>query len=400
MTRYLILFMALIACALIADDPPPIIWQNNEKRPEVVDKKENIQIEKDPEGSFFGDMDADNLAAKIAMTGYRLGWVPHWSFAGSGSVRLPDAVLCKDQSVLAIIETVGEDRGPWQSRIVCMSPSNGKILRFIELSERFIKYIMMIDDSTQAVVLQIGQKTFKQSNQLLKVDLNNGRIIGESTPLTGNPAISAINREGTKVALKLEDSPDLWLYDVDDLSRPPTKIQTSTNSSALCFTEDGESLMAAGSGKICFYSLLNLGTQTRNSINIPAALKPSLLIAAPGNPNEILLAQTGGPAILIRGGSTYELEDVSGGFAGFVGESSLMVLAANNSVIRLLNRSDLTEKGKFQLKGDRPPTRGNILQLFNTDRDGVLTIDSHGNIYTQKLSGKKWRKKMLIQVNR
>lgn len=397
MMRYLIIFVALITITLADDGPPPIIWQGNEKRPEVVDKKENIQIEKDQGGAFFEDLESGSAAAKIAMVGHRLGWMPRWNFTGSGNVRLPDAALSKDQSVLAIIETVGEERGPWQSRIVCISPDIGKILRIIELSERDIRNIMIVGESAEAVILQLGQKVFKQSNQLLKLNLANGQIIDESTPMNSKPEAIAINSEGTIIALKQEGSPDIWLYDVNELSKPPAKIPTTTDSSALEFTEDGESIMAAGSGKICFYNLVNLGTQTRDPINISTTMKPSLITVAPGNPNEILLAQSGGQVILVRNGSSYDLEDVSGGFAEFVG-NSIMLLAAGNSVVRFIDRDNLTEKLKLQLKGDRPPTRGNIIQLYHTNREGLLAIDSHGNIYTRKPSGKKWRKKMLIQT--
>lgn len=401
MRRILITAAAALTAGLqLTAAPPAIIWQPDEKRPEVIDDRANIVMARDSSGNAAAAFAADTLAGQVAATGYIITWAPKWHFQGTGGVRLPDAAVSADHSVLTVLETAGEEQGPWQSRIVCISPKTGKVLRIVELKERKVETIRLLPGTTEALLYQTGQSAFKQSNRLLKVNLANGLTAAEYTPFTGDLESLAINADGSKAAAKLKDSPVILVYDLNDPAKMPEEIDSGFKGGALGFSPDNESVLAAADGRIYFFNLLNIGTQTRDPLPSPEGFLPDILRTAADRPGEMLVGQTNGPLYLLRGGRSFLLDDSCEGFAEFAG-NLIMLVSMGHSTARFLDRNTLNETGKLQIKADRPTTRGNLMEVFFSPNNGLLALDSQGNIYArQSTTGRKWAKKLLFEAKK
>lgn len=381
----------------LAADPPPIIWQSDEKRPEVIDGRENIVIVRDASESASAAFPPDSAAGRIVQKGYILTWTPKWYFHGTGGVRLPDSAVSGDRSVMAVLETAGGERGPWQSRIVCISPKNGQVLRIVELKERNIERIRFLPGAAEVLLYQAGQSVFGQANRLLKADLASGGVTAEYPPLPGELQALCVSPDGAKAAVKLKNSTSILIYELAAPDRAPLVIDSGFEGGALGFTADKESVAAAGDGGIYFFSLLNPGTQSRDPVRFPGGFVPDFLEIAGDGTDEMIVGKTdGNPFHLLRGGRNFLLDDSGEGFACFAG-NTIMLVTQGQSAARFLDRSTLAETARVQVRSDRPPTRGSLINLFYDPANGLLAVDSHGNIYTRQAgAGRKWNKKLLF----
>jgi hypothetical protein len=401
------MWKCVIACGIalpllnLFGAPPPIIWQSDEKRPEVIDGRENIIVSKDASENASAGFDPETSAGRIVQKGYHLTWSPKWNYYGTGGVKLPGAAVSKDRSVLAVLETVGEERGPWQSRIVCISPVNGHILRIIELKERKIERILFSGEKDEVLLYQSGQQAFDQKNRFVKVNLRSGKIVAEYPPLPGDEIQAFnINANGSHAVVKMKKSSSVLVYDLEQPEQEPLVLDSGFEGGAVGFAADGESVLAAGEGAVRFLSMLNPGTQTRDPIVSPDGFVPDFLEVAADGAHEIIVGKVeGGPFYLLRGGRNFLLDDSGEGFACFT-EKSIMLVAQSQSTVRFLDRGTLAETARVPVKNDRPPTRGNLAGLFYDPDFGLLAVDSHGNIYTRKLTGRKWNKKLLLSAKK
>lgn len=158
-------------------------------------------------------------------------------------------------------------------------------------------------------------------------------------------------------------------------------------------------MLAAADGRIYFFNLLNIGTQTRDPLPSPEGFLPDILRIAADRPGEMLVGQTNGPLYLLRGGRSFLLDDSCEGFAEFAG-NVIMLVSMGHSTARFLDRNTLNEAVKLQIKADRPTTRGSLMDVFFSPGDGLLALDSQGNIYARKNTGRKWSKKLLFEAKK
>ncbi len=396
MKFHTVLLTAALLGTCAAQGPPSIVWSPTTTRPEVVDTKANITINPDASGDHFGDLAEDTMASQIADRGHILNWAPLWLPHGAGRPNLPAATLSVDGSVLAVIETVGAAAGPRQSRIVCIHPGTGKVLRIIELKERSIERIHILNGRNEALLYQAGQKVFEQPNRLIKVSLETGSVTGEFPPFKGELRDLSLSHDGRQAAAIEKGSPNIQIYDLTSPGQPPVTFDSETQEGLTAFSPDGKLLLLATAKQLQFFDLANPGTRKRNPLNLPAGPKPDLFTAAPDQANEMLLGTLGGPLYLIRGERSFPLDDNFEGFASFADDMIMLVTMAK-STVRLLDRNTLREVARFQAKADRPITRGNLEQVFYQN-GFLLVIDSQGNIYTRKPIKQRWGKNLLIEA--
>jgi len=123
-----------------------------------------------PDGSV-----ADILQKSLPAKNTRTVWAPLEFSASITPVRLPDARLSPDKSLFVFVETTGEARGPFGSRLVIMNAGNWNIVRIIEIPERYICRVLWLPGKPVVAALCVKQQQMKQLSGIALIDLATGK---------------------------------------------------------------------------------------------------------------------------------------------------------------------------------------------------------------------------------
>ena len=83
---------------------------------------------------------------------------------GAGGARIPDAAVSTDRTALFLLETVGAEEGPFDTRLVILDTQSGKIIRVQRFSKvRYVR-ILTIPDSDDIL---LAEPPVNQQQQLV-----------------------------------------------------------------------------------------------------------------------------------------------------------------------------------------------------------------------------------------
>ena len=165
------------------------------KKPEVRDPQENVNILKkdDPaaalkpekisrkelalRNSFRTKRVKGSFAEKLAPlnNGKIIRWSPQWHSDSIDGVRLPAVAVSPDRSIIIIAETLGEQQGPFGTRLVFLDTTNWTISAVHHLWKDDVRSIAISPNHTLVLVSR-GQAAFKSPDKILLLDPWSGTI--------------------------------------------------------------------------------------------------------------------------------------------------------------------------------------------------------------------------------
>ncbi len=341
---------------------------------------------------------AADLLKESGQTGTRLLWQPQEVLTLHAPVRLPDAAISPDRSVIVFVETTGATEGPFGSRLILMNTANWKILRILELRERMIRKIVWVPGTLKLAALCTAQPALDQKYGLAVFDLQTGTETGfiQIPEGMGDTAFLADSR--CRIILSHGDLPELVVIPADSLN-PESKIILKTEKSNMvaAISADGKYLAAvpSESGKrISIYKTSDL--QPFATEDLPSPLTPKQLFFL-GNPSAFYLCgKTAQGSAILKNGQLRHLDGLSSGF-GTVSENGKTIyhlqLNAVNRISVIDVQSGAEKRGintnKTEPKLEKP---GAIREFFLIPAiQGLAILDANGNFYLVSIESERGR---------
>lgn len=422
----LLLTIMIISTAWGADRPPVIRnWSDDETKTKVKDSRDNIFQERVNNQTILKNTPKQCLATITADLKNKTMWQPKWHYTGAGTVRLPNACISPDRSLLTVIENIGSPGAPSSSRLILINCYNFKIVRVIELPEQLLTALCYIPGTNQLVATVDRQQSLKQSFGFTIIDLT-----GKTAPrkIKTNTKITALTCSNQKLFVAFSDG-KVSCFDLENLNAPDEKINLFKNITALAFHADTNRLLASGNGKLNYLKLSTMAADIYAETDLPVSFKPNKITIIDHKGNCVLL-ESNRQLVLAKNRQTRELEPVPGTTINVNSANSLLAVGMRHKQILQLYKLPETEKLKpCEPRKLKDKTNGDIIMLAflpepmqepvippKTPKKNrkikkrkikvkkpiapvtrLLIIDSHGNIYKLKYLKKRWHKTLLIK---
>jgi len=384
---------------LSADDP------GAEKMDPAMSRKEEAVRKalrtKQPENS---------LAAQLAPLndGKSIRWSPKWFPGGTGGVRLAAWGISRDNSIIAFVETLGEEQGPFSSRLVLYDTHSWSILLVHHLLKQDVRSIAFTKDHF-LVALCRGQEALKTPDELLVIRLRDGRPMArvvvpdaEKLYVDSLDRFFVTHREASKDARKvlvLEN-----VFSEKPAEQKQKEMESLNASPVVAFSGDGERIVFAGDKALEIFKSSDL--RPLSSILLPEKFvtQSALTVGA----EAVILAprkETLCDALRIQYGQIKAFGEPSGGVLALPLPSDSLFYAVMNrkGKVALMVLSTLQEKESFFPEALAPRTTGNPIALFPVPHAKCMPIlDAGGSFYLiyKDPSGKRFRKELLFSAVR
>ena len=396
MKTWLLPFFAC-AAALLAEEqgsPDVIRWEEEKKEIKVEETGRLEVFDRKPKK----DVGTDRFADRVADPGKRFLWVPSPDpKRGAGGARIPDAVLSEDRSALILLETVGTDDGPFDTRLVVIDVRSGEIVRVTRLfrKERFVK-LLTIPESDDLLLFSAPEK--KRQTVFRVHPTGPKRGAGEFDAVSDALILSG------KLLLKYQDTPELTCRSLEDLSTKGT-FKTAA---------PGGFLIPESEAVVCNYAPKNPGMIERIAVSgekpqererflpLPKNFRPDSAVTFGGETPMQLYFEPGGIAMLRLGQDFHPLAERSSGMAAYHAPSGTLFLGLQKQdMIAEFRPAESTNMLRSSLTGQRSPrTRGEVARIFCDDGKvpAALILDHRANVYRLQLpdKGRSWPKKLLF----
>lgn len=370
---------------------------HNEQRKTAVIQVDrgNLRIEEllPAAGGKKVKLDPASLAARLGGPEKDIHWTPAWNPAGSGSLRLLDAVSAPDRSVIVCLEETGAlKEGPHGGRLLLLDVGGRRILRVFEVGRKITQVVLDPQNMT-AVCFAEAQESLSQPSGFAVIDLKSGAekaFLPAEKPfsyLAYGGRICSADAGGTGRILALDGAGE--------------KTFSAGSSPRLALSGDGKLLLAASDDAIRFY---DSGTcRPVRSVKLPAGTTLYRLVQ--GAPDASLLfystkADFGKSKVfLVMGNSVKEVTDDSSGEIAYNPKDKAFFSGRflKNRLYRL-DPESFAELAYCDPKNLRPVTSGKTLELFCGPEPGeVILLDSRGAFYSLKSIRKRWQKTMIVE---
>lgn len=375
--------------------PEVIHWKGDEK---VQTVQETGKLEVFPANQDAAS-DTASTSLRLAEHGKRYIWTPtpDWT-RGAGGAKIPDCAISADRTAIFLLETVGADNGPFDTRLVILDTLSGKIIRVQRFPNvRYVK-ILTIPDADDIL---LAKPPADGQQQLVRLDPVSGKIRCQ----TQLPVFSDWMIRKGYLLTKDQHSPMLHILYSRNLAGV-RKIKTAGNGGTLLQESEDiiNNMHPAPAAKLERISLP--GTEKieydEKILPLPAGFSPEKGLFF-GTENKMQLwMEPGGTAMLRQGKSFHYLTDRVNGLATYHDSSNtLLVGLQKRDMIAEFKPFQSTKQLRTSLTGQlKPLTRGECKMIFCSfeDHPDILVLDHRANLFRLQIpvKGKLWKKVLLF----
>ena len=399
--------------------------EQNTKKPEVRDNQQNVSILKKDDPAAAGQQEKisrkeldlrksfrtkrakGSFAEKLAPlnNGKIIRWSPQWHSGSIDGVRLPAVAISPDRSIIIIAETLGEQQGPFGTRLVFLDTTSWTITAVHHLWKHDVRFIAIPPNHIPVLVAR-GQEAFKSQDEILLLDPWSGKI-KKALPLPDvrRVYISKDNRLFAVFDRESEKAKEIAVYGSllsDQENREVKILKTGSSSPVVAFSADGKLFGAAGDKALVIFKLSDFKIQTE--IPLPADfITGDLLLMPDGSAIAAPESRLQRPAAMMRDGWVQEFGEKSRGmlFPSQKQSDKLFGHVLNRrGRISVTALSSLKEQQGVDPEEGRPRTVGDPRAVFPLPGNKAFAVmDEKGCFYLLYLdpSGKRWRKEILIK---
>lgn len=334
---------------------------------------------KRPKGSL-----ADKLAP--ANAAQRILWFPRWGGNYANGTNVDDAFLSPDKSIIVFLERIGEDPGPYATRVVFYDTHSWQILQIKDLEEIYAKKGVWVSGNNLAL-LCTGQKSRHTKDSLAVYDPFQRKLLSQC-PVTFSPGKHFVS-ENERFLLLSENKPSrAHLYQYDPAKKQIKEIK---------IFEDflSEPVLAAKASErkffLCDRDFLYVCRLSDRRINekfpLPERADPFLTekILPLNNGTFLLLPShsSGARAGYFKDKKILPIGSPSSGMAleGFSGDSFIAGFSKGGE-FAIYHQASLERLNFFSANNARPRTRGTVVFAFTIPHaNSIAVLDSRGTIY-------------------
>jgi hypothetical protein len=323
------------------------------------------------------------LAALMALRNAdkEIRWTPFWTDFGVGGVRIPDAVLSGDSSILVFLETTGGATGPFGTRLIAYDTHRWIVTALFQLDRIHAVSGCMIANTGRLALIARGQGE-TESDSLVLFDLQTGEI-SDRLVLDYAPARLFANPNSGRLTVTEKDSSVVRIYNSGNLQAAPKQLKCGGNNPAVAFAGQGEILLLAAGGKLEQYKTSDL--RPLSSETLPAGFVPWNLAVLSGS--EFLLAPPKGSMeepLFLSNRSVRKFGENSGGQILVPGNrrNQFFSLRLRKGEIVQYQLPSLEPAASVIPEDVRPKTVGDPFKLFWIPQaDCLAVLDARGSFY-------------------
>lgn len=400
--KFLVMLM-LTGIALLSaaekGSPDVIHWDGDN----IIDKVQetgHLEIFSTADPRSAPNRDADSTAERLAEPGKRFVWIPtEDNSRGAGGAKIPDVSISADQSALFILETVGADNGPFDTRLVILDTQTGEIGRVLRFAK--VRYTRIL--------------TLPDTDDLLLIRPPEGKkqIIDLADPVSGKirrshsfPEFSDLLIMGDQLLVKQKYSPLLSLVDRRTL-HPENEIKTTAKGGILLpESPDIVNIVYPGNPakleRIPMPGSPAIHNEDDILLTLPAGFSPEKGLLF-GNTRSIQLwLKPGGDAMFRIGKTFHHLAERINGLAVYNRKTqSLFLGLQKRDMLAEFQPEKSTDILRSTITGQlKPRTRGEMRAIFscNSAKSGVYVLDHRANFYLLQppTKGRSWKKFILF----
>jgi hypothetical protein len=385
--------------------PPPIISRFKEAPVTVAETGEFIVLPTETSSPDKGKQKKNVSVSLLREKGKKFIWKP--SVQNSSPTRKADLLggaLSQDGKIAVAAERIGGENKPNSTRFVLFGLEEAAIINGFRLEKELISSIAFLPgSSTELIGIRRSSSFFKTAEAIVRINLLHKKITDLSKAPTEKFTSFAFGPD-QKLFCTTENSSEIPVYDLNDLSAPPEKIKTRLRSPFVCFA--GELLIAYGKEGI---EVFRKGPSRWNADekfhNAPEKFAPSGAVVTDASVPGICFP--GGFAETLwyfRKDTFVKLKERTSGLC-FASDKNGLLFAelAANSLLTVFKMPDGSEAGKPQRPNRlKPATRnGNFLYLSTPAlKNKVVQIDDRGNVFLLDHSNiKRWKKSTVYIVD-
>lgn len=392
------LFASVIALHGTEKGSPDVIHWQGDNVEQKVQETGRLEIFPSSDKSSPGAMDGYS-AARLADPGKRFLWEPTRDRKrGAGGAKIPGAAVSADKSALFLLETVGADDGPFDTRLVILDTSTGSIIRVQRFAKVRYEKILTLPDSND---LLLAESPIQNKQRIVRMDPVSGKI----QSIIQIPVFSDWRIMESFLLLKDRDS-DLLRF---------ISIRTLAEIQQVKTAGRGGHLLPEKAGMLNHFSPENPEKMERialpggpqvqygeNFLEIPAGFAPERGMLLGSNAAMVLLLEPAGRAMLRIGKNFHPLAERINGLATYHENSKTLYLGLQKrDMLAEYQPEESTNLLRTSLTGQlRPQTRGDIRMIFctNSDRPEILVLDHRANFYrlSPPVKGRTWKKTILF----
>ena len=375
---------------------PEVIHWKGEKKVQTVQETGKLEVfQTSPESNT----DTSTSALRLAEQGKRYIWLPSGDrMRGAGGARIPDAAVSADRTALFLLETVGADEGPFDTRLVILDTQSGKIIRVQRFSKvRYVR-ILTIPDTDDIL---LAEPPVSQQQQLVRLDPVSGKIRCK----TQLPVFSDWMIMKGLLLIKDLNSPVLHILNSSSLASAG-KIKTAGNGGKLLPESDSivNNMHPAAPAKLERISLPGAEQLDEEEmiLQLPPGFTPVSGLFFGTEHKMQLWMEPDGAAMLRQGKNFHNLTDRVNGLAAFHDSSNtLLVGLKKRDMLAEFKPFQSTKQLRTSLTGQlKPLTRGECKMIFCTleDQPEILVLDHRANFFKLLIpaKGRQWKKVLLF----
>ena len=335
----------------------------------------------------------NSLAGKIENK-EKYSWLPNWDFSSKGGVRLPDADLSPDKSLIALIDNVSSPESNTSSLIVLINTYNFKINAIYFFSGKFFTKVRFVKGKKELIVWEKIQDE-AGGGRLHCISLKNGKIKSSTEHIKALSVSFAVNeKRGILIVKTSNDNKKIYLFKISDLTQTPESLKCSQTKGTVAVSPDLTRFALAGSDGIEVFKFSDnmrlkfIKTKTENipdsfifiSNDIFATLSYS-------NPLYIVAEDKAKSLCPQSGRKLFYRKDIN----------SIVFEKYIYKAIAVINLKTFETTGSFVPQKLKPKTLGDAVLIgYLPHLKKYIVLDDQGNMALYYRPGRRWHKKAIF----
>ena len=338
-----------------------------------------------------------SLAATLK-TPQNYSWLPHWDFSGKGGVRIPDAAISTDKSLIAILDNVSSHKGQSSTLIVLINTYNFNINAIYYFQGHQFTKVKFVSSQPELVVWEQNQQGEK-SGVLHLIDLKKGKIAGSSGIINALSANFALSNDGKTIILKpLAGKQKLYLFSVDALSQTPLSLKCDQKDGIITVSKNSEFFSLIGEKEIEIFKFSDKRKLKNIQINLQAVPDDAICI----DNNKFAMLSYNSPLLVVINEDPKKICDLAGRRLFFRDDNQTIVFEEyKNRAISIADLKRLELIDSFSPEKLKPTTKGGALLLsYLPQIERYMVLDNQGNLSLFYRPGRRWRKEVIFSAEK